>query len=256
LCVEMFSDLAICNDPERFLCYICKEGDSLVPTIPGLFLQTQLWDMVMGHATPLTFVVFVILLLFSVFSWTIIFAKWGSFRRARKADARFLRAFRKANALDAVMLASEQFRPSPLVAVFDFGYEEVARQVKSRGTINNKIALERTLQLGTSEEVAKLERNMSWLATTASVSPFIGLFGTVIGIIRAFDQLGQQGSSSLRAVGPGISEALIATALGLAAAIPAAIFFNYFGHKIKEMGTRMDDFSLEFLNMTERTYGE
>jgi biopolymer transport protein TolQ len=185
----MFSDLAICNDPERFLCYICKEGDSLVPTIPGLFLQTQLWDMVMGHATPLTFVVFVILLLFSVFSWTIIFAKWGSFRRARKADARFLRAFRKANALDAVMLASEQFRPSPLVAVFDFGYEEVARQVKSRGTINNKIALERTLQLGTSEEVAKLERNMSWLATTASVSPFIGLFGTVIGIIRAFDQL-------------------------------------------------------------------
>jgi len=228
----------------------------LVPTIPGLFLQTQLWDMVMGHGTPLTFAVFLILLIFSVFSWTIIFAKWGAFRRARKADARFLRAFRKANALDAVMVASEQFRPSPLVAVFDFGYEEVARQVKSRGTINNKIALERTLQLGTSEEVAKLERNMSWLATTASVSPFIGLFGTVIGIIRAFDQLGQQGSSSLRAVGPGISEALIATALVLAAAIPAAIFFNYFGHKIKEMGARMDDFSLEFLNMTERTYGE
>ena len=226
------------------------------PTIPGLFLQTSLWDMVLGHATPLTFAVFLILLIFSVFSWTIIFAKWGAFRRARQSDARFLRAFRKANALEAVMVASEQFRPSPLVAVFDFGYEEVARQVKSRGTINNKIALERTLQLGTSEEIAKLERNMSWLATTASVSPFIGLFGTVIGIIRAFDQLGQQGSSSLRAVGPGISEALIATALGLAAAIPAAIFFNYFGHKIKEMGARMDDFSLEFLNMTERTYGE
>ncbi len=228
----------------------------MVPTIPGLFLQTSLWEMVVGRATPLTFAVFLILLLFSVFSWTIIFAKWGAFRRARQADARFLRAFRKANALDAVMVASEQFRPSPLVAVFDFGYEEVARQVKSRGTINNKIALERTLQLGTSEEIAKLERNMSWLATTASVSPFIGLFGTVIGIIRAFDQLGQQGSSSLRAVGPGISEALIATALGLAAAIPAAIFYNYFGHRIKEMGARMDDFSLEFLNMTERTYGE
>ncbi len=226
------------------------------PTILALFLQTSVWEMVVGRATPLTFAVFLILLLFSVFSWTIIFAKWGSFRRARRADARFLRAFRKANALDAVMVASEQFRPSPLVAVFDFGYEEVARQVKSRGTINNKIALERTLQLGTSEEITKLERNMGWLATTASVSPFIGLFGTVIGIIRAFDQLGQQGSSSLRAVGPGISEALIATALGLAAAIPAAIFYNYFGHRIKEMGSRMDDFSLEFLNMTERTYGE
>jgi biopolymer transport protein TolQ len=210
----------------------------------------------LGKATPVTFAVLLILLLFSILSWTIIFAKWSTFRRARTADARFLRAFRKANALDAVMVASEQFRPSPLVAVFDFGYEEVARQVKSRGSIKNKIALERTLQLGTSEEITKLERNMSLLATTASVSPFIGLFGTVLGIIHAFDQLGQQGSSSLRAVGPGISEALITTAMGLFAAIPAAIFFNIFGHRIKEMGSRMEDFALEFLNMTERTYGE
>ena len=227
----------------------------MVPTIPGLLLQTTLWDMA-SKATPLTFAVLLILLLFSIFSWTIIFAKWSTFRRARIADARFLRAFRKASVLDAVMVASEQFRPSPLVAVFDFGYEEVARQVKSRGTVKNKVALERTLQLGTSEELTKLERSMSWLATTASVSPFIGLFGTVLGIIRAFDQLGQQGSSSLRAVGPGISEALIATAMGLLAAIPAAIAFNVFGHRIKEMGSRMDDFALEFLNMTERTYGE
>jgi biopolymer transport protein TolQ len=154
------------------------------------------------------------------------------------------------------MVVSEQFRPSPMVAVFDFGYEEVSRQVKSRGTVNNKVSLERTLQLGTSEELAKLERNMGWLATTASVSPFIGLFGTVLGIIRSFEQLGQQGSSSLRAVGPGISDALIATAVGLFAAIPAAIFYNHFGHVIKEIGARMDDFALEFLNMTERTYGE
>ena len=227
----------------------------MVPIIPGLLLQTPLWEM-LGKATPVTFAVLLILLLFSILSWTIIFAKWSTFRRARTADARFLRAFRKANALDAVMVASEQFRPSPLVAVFDFGYEEVARQVKSRGSIKNKIALERTLQLGTSEEITKLERNMSLLATTASVSPFIGLFGTVLGIIHAFDQLGQQGSSSLRAVGPGISEALITTAMGLFAAIPAAIFFNIFGHRIKEMGSRMEDFALEFLNMTERTYGE
>ena len=218
-------------------------------------LQVNLWDMV-GQATPLTVGVLLILLVLSIFSWTIIFSKWSTFRRARRADARFLRAFRKANALDAVMVASEQFRPSPLVALFDFGYDEVARQMKSRGTINNKVALERTLQLGTSEELAKLERNMSWLATTASVSPFIGLFGTVLGIIRSFQQLGQMGSSSLRAVGPGISEALIATAVGLLAAIPAAIAYNQFGHAIKEIGARMDDFTLEFLNMTERTYGE
>lgn len=223
--------------------------------IPALLLQENIWQMV-GHSTPLTLAVLAILLIFSIFSWTIIFSKWSTFRRARRADTRFLRAFRKSQALDAVMVVSEQFRPAPLVAVFDFGYEEVARQVKSRGTVSNKIALERTLQLGTSEELAKLERNMGWLATTASVSPFIGLFGTVLGIIRSFEQLGQMGSSSLRAVGPGISEALIATAVGLAAAIPAAIFYNHFGHIIKEIGARMDDFSLEFLNMTERTYGE
>lgn len=222
---------------------------------PGLFLQVNLWEMV-GQSTPLTFAVLLILLIFSIFSWTIIFSKWNALRRARRTDARFLRAFRKANGLDAVMVASEQYRPSPLVALFDFGYDEVARQVKARGTVNNKIALERTLQLGTSEELAKLERNMSWLATTASVSPFIGLFGTVLGIIRSFQQLGSQGSSSLRAVGPGISEALIATAFGLLAAIPAAIAYNQFGHAIKEIGARLDDFGLEFLNMTERTYGE
>jgi biopolymer transport protein TolQ len=227
----------------------------LVPAIPGLLLQVTLWEMV-GRATPLSFAILVVLLIFSIFSWTIIFAKWGAFRGARRANARFLRAFRKANGLDAVMVASEQFRPAPLVALFDFGYEEVTRQVKSRGTVNNSVALERTLQLGTSEELTKLERNMGWLATTASVSPFIGLLGTVLGIIRSFEQLGAQGSSSLRAVGPGISEALIATAVGLFAAIPAAVAYNYFGHVIKEMGARMDDFTLEFLNLTERTYGE
>jgi biopolymer transport protein TolQ len=227
----------------------------LVPAIPGLFLQVTLWEMI-GRGTPLTFAVLLILLIFSIFSWTIIFAKWGTFRGARRANARFLRAFRKANGLDAVMVASEQFRPAPLVALFDFGYDEVTRQVKSRGTVNNTVALERTLQLGTSEELTKLERNMGWLATTASVSPFIGLLGTVLGIIRSFEQLGSQGSSSLRAVGPGISEALIATAVGLFAAIPAAVAYNYFGHVIKEMGARMDDFTLEFLNLTERTYGE
>ena len=223
--------------------------------ITALVLQVNLWDMV-SRSTPLNIAVLLILLGFSIFSWTIIFAKWSTFRRARHADKRFLRAFRKANALDAVMVASEQFRPAPLVAVFDFGYEEVDRQVKSRGRVINKVSLERSLQLGTSEELAKLERNMGWLATTASVSPFIGLFGTVLGIIRSFQELGQQGSSSLRAVGPGISEALIATAVGLAAAIPAAIFYNHFGNIIKEIGVRMDDFSLEFLNLTERSYGE
>lgn len=154
------------------------------------------------------------------------------------------------------MAASEQFRPSPLVAVFDYGYEEVSRQVKARGGLANHDAISRSLQLGTNEQLSRLERNLNWLATTASVSPFIGLFGTVLGIIRAFQNLGTAGSTSLRAVGPGISEALIATAVGLFAAIPAAIFYNHFGHLLKEMGDRMDDFSLEFLNLIERNFGE
>ena len=228
----------------------------MIFTSPAAILfQMNIWEMV-SQGGPLTLGVLAILICFSVFSWAIIFSKWRIFRDAKNADSRFLRAFRKSTGLDAVMVASEQFRPAPLVAVFDFGYEEVVRQVKGKGQINNKVALERSLQLGISEELAKLERNMSWLATTASVSPFIGLFGTVLGIISAFEHLGQAGSASLRAVGPGISEALIATAVGLFAAIPAAIAYNHFGHTIREMGARMDDFSLEFLNMAERSFGD
>jgi biopolymer transport protein TolQ len=139
------------------------------------------------------------------------------------------------------------------VAVFDFGYSEVTRQMKSRGSVTNPLALERSLQLATSEEITRLERNMGLLATTATVSPFIGLFGTVWGIIDAFQQLGTAGAASLRAVAPGISEALITTALGLAAAIPAAVFYNWYGTSIKEFGARMEDFQLEFLNLTERS---
>src|ERR1043165_4899124 len=153
----------------------------MFPALSALLLQLNFSDL-MSRSGVLTFVVLGLLVVFSVYSWTIIFSKLGLFRRARAADRRFLRAFRKANGLEAVMVASEQYRPAPLVAIFDFGYEESARQVKARGSISNKIALERSLQLGISEEITKLERNMNWLATTASVSPFIGLLGTVIGI--------------------------------------------------------------------------
>jgi biopolymer transport protein TolQ len=219
----------------------------------AFLLQVSVWELI-STTNPVSKVVLVLLLIFSIFSWGIIFSKWNLFRGARRASGQFLRAFRKATGLDAVALASEQFRNSPLVSVFEFGYTEITRQVKARGTVSNKLALERTLQLAISEEVAKLERNMNWLATAATVSPFVGLFGTVFGIISAFQALGVAGSASLRAVAPGIADALVATAMGLGAAIPAAIFYNYFGHVIREFGARMEDFSMEFMNLTERSY--
>jgi len=221
----------------------------------AFWFQVNVFELV-RRANAVTMVVLAILLVFSVYSWAIIYLKWNVFRQARGANSQFLGAFRKANGLGAMAAAALQFQRAPLRAVFDFGFEEVERQVKSRGTLNNKLALERSLQLGISEELAKLERSMNWLATTASVSPFIGLFGTVLGIIDSFQALGQAGSASLRAVAPGISEALVATAMGLAAAIPAAIFYNHYGHVIREMGARMEDFSLEFMNLAERSFEE
>jgi len=213
-----------------------------------------LWDIIQ-NLRPIPLAIIVILVLFSLISWTIVFSKSSVFSRARRSNRNFLRAFRKAANLQAVAVASEQFGLAPLVAVFDFGYGEIERQIKQRGALVNKVAVERSLQLGISEEVTKLEMNMSWLATVASVSPFIGLFGTVWGIIDAFEGLGNAGSASLRAVAPGISEALITTAVGLAAAIPAAIFYNVFGTRIKELGTRMEDFAIEFQNFAERDFG-
>ncbi len=219
----------------------------------GLLAQVNFWELV-NTKEPIPIAVMGLLVMFSLLSWTVIFSKWALFRRARSGNQRFLRAFRKADRLDALAAASEQFPAAPLVTVFDFGYKEVARQMARHGKIRNPVAVERTLQLGISEQVAQLERSMNWLATAATVSPFVGLFGTVFGIIQAFQALGLTGSTSMRSVGPGIANSLFATALGLFAAIPAAIFYNYFGNTIKEIGARMEDFSLEFLNVAERSW--
>jgi biopolymer transport protein TolQ len=228
----------------------------LASPFAALFLvQTEIWELII-QGSPLANGVLAILVIFSVYSWTIIFAKWSSFGAAKKRDSKFLRAFRKANGLEAVMVASEQFRPAPLVSIFDQGYEEVSRQVKTRGAPANREAISRSLQIGTNQQLSHLEQNLGWLATTASVSPFIGLFGTVLGIIRAFQNLSGGGSASLSSVGPGIAEALVATAAGLFAAIPAAMAYNHFGHILKQIGTQMDDFSLEFLNLIERSFGD
>jgi biopolymer transport protein TolQ len=229
-----------------------------VASLPVAFLllqQFNFWDLV-DPRKPIPFAVLLVLVLASVISWGIVFRKWSQMKRARDTNRQFLRAFRKAEGFEPIAVASEQFRGSPACGVFDYGYAEVVRQAKLRRTVYNKASLERCLQIGVSEEMSRLEDGTPWLATIAAVTPFIGLFGTVWGIIDAFRALTLSGAASLRAVGPGIADALVATAMGLFAAIPAAIFYNYFGHQLKEISTRLEDFALEFLNLTERTFSE
>src|SRR5215475_16040981 len=177
---------------------------------------------------PVAQVVLAILLIFSIMSWAIILSKWASLRRARSQSGRFLRAFRRAQRLQDVAAVSDQFKPSPLVPVFENAYDEYRRQ--GEANIN---AVQRAAQIASSEELSRLERRLPLLATTGAVTPFIGLFGTVWGIIDAFHGLGTAGAANLRAVAPGISEALITTAAGLFAAIPAVIAYNLIGASIR-----------------------
>lgn len=214
-----------------------------IPVV-GSFIGGEIVDLI-KQSGPVAKVVLLILLFFSVVSWAIILSKWASLRRARTQSGRFLRAFRKAQRLQDMMAVSDQFKPSPLVPVFENGFQEFRRG-------QNIASVQRATQIASSEELTRLERRLPWLATTGAVTPFIGLFGTVWGIIDAFQGLGNAGAATLRAVAPGISEALITTAAGLFAAIPAVIFYNFFTHDMREFGARMDDFSLELVNVLER----
>src|ERR1700758_3936401 len=201
--------------------------------------------------------VLLLLLMFSVLSWAIILSKWSLLRRARVQSGRFVRAFRKAQRLQDVAAVAEQFRPSPLIGVFEGGFDEYRRQGGvSTGMIRSPLAIQRAMQIAASEEMTRLERNLPWLAITGAVTPFVGLFGTVWGIIDAFHGLGTAGAATLRAVAPGISEALITTAAGLAAAIPAVIAYNLIGASIKELAARCDDFALEFMNAVEHNQSQ
>lgn len=218
-------------------------------------VSSGLLDMV-WMAGPFAKLVLLVLLGFSVLSWAIAFSKYGLLQDANRKDSSFLKAFRRVAKMSEMNAAAEQYRPAPLVTVFEFGYEELARQVNKYGALRNSEMLERVMTLAASEETSRLQQNMGWLATTASATPFIGLFGTVWGVLDAFRGLGEAGGATLRAVAPGIAEALIATAFGLFAAIPALIFYNVFSQRIREIRTRMEDFGLEFYNLAERDYGE
>jgi len=203
------------------------------------------------NSGPLARTVLGILLVGSLFSWAIILGKWASFRRARTQSRRFLRAFRKANRLQEIATVSEQFKPSPLVNVFDEIYETYRRQTGGYGPPRNITALERAGQTAASESLTSMEQRLTWLASIGAISPFVGLFGTIMGIVDAFYGLGTEGTATLRAVAPGVSEALITTAAGLLVAIPAVIAYNQFTARCRDFAARMDDFARELLNSME-----
>jgi biopolymer transport protein TolQ len=220
------------------------------------------------QASPIVQMVMLLLLLFSVISWGIILYKLWAFRSIEKHTGTFLEVFRKSAKFSEVQAVCPSLALSPLVGMFQAGYAELTAQLRQasqaapaspgtpapRPTLKSITAVDRALLRASSIEVNKLEKRVTFLATTASISPFIGLFGTVWGIMTAFMNIGAQGSTDLAVVSGPIAEALIATALGLFAAIPAVYFYNHFTAKVKSYASEMDDFALEFLNISERNF--
>jgi biopolymer transport protein TolQ len=216
-----------------------------------------------GRAGPMAGFVLGTLAFFSIVSWAVMLWKLVHFRRAKRQSRAFLEKFRNSKRFSEVSSAVAKVASSPLVGVFQAGYAEIDSQIRSLGEesspsgrfrIRSLAGVERTLHRAVVSETHLLARGTQFLATTAAATPFIGLFGTVWGIMRAFEDIGRTGSTSLVAVAPGISEALINTAAGLAAAIPALVGYNYFGGEIRRLRSRMDDFALEFLNLAERNF--
>jgi biopolymer transport protein TolQ len=248
----------------------------LLPT-PGFALALQLEGSaaparetlgiidLIAEGSPVSWAVLTILLIFSVVSWAVVLFKAMAFRRIEHQSRTFLDVFRRSSKFSEVQAVCKSLDGSPLVGMFQAGYAELNLQLRQappdspsgapgRPTLKSLAAVDRALLRASSVEVNKLEKRVPFLATTASITPFIGLFGTVWGIMTSFSSIGQQGSTDLAVVAPGIAEALIATALGLFAAIPAVYFYNHFSTKVKLYASEMDDFALEFLNIAERNF--
>jgi biopolymer transport protein TolQ len=237
----------------------------VLSTLPLLAQTTAFSGGVAGllaHVGWVARAVLLVLLLFSLVSWAIIIYKGAALHRAYVHSQTFLQIFRKSSKFSEVNAVCLQLRASPLVGVFQAGYVEVNQQVRGaapgasapRPTVRSLESLSRSLVRAATVESTRLERRLSFLATTASVCPFVGLFGTVWGIMTAFGDIGRMGSANLAVVAPGISEALVTTAMGLLAAIPAAVFFNFFSSRVKVLSAMTDDFALEFLNIVERNF--
>lgn len=222
------------------------------------------------YSGPVVKVVLIILLFFSILSWAIIFSKLRLIKRADKESRLFLRIFWEGKQLSSIFGESKKLRYSPTAEVFRAGYVEMNKLSKAKPNpdssreVSDPTALSielsgvgnvsRAMRQAATSELTKLERALGFLATTGSTTPFIGLFGTVWGIMDAFRGIGMRGSATLAVVAPGISEALIATAAGLAAAIPAVVAYNYYINRIRVLSSEMENFSAEFLNIVERHF--
>ena len=218
----------------------------------------NLWEVVL-HSGMVAKVVLLVLGVFSVVSWVVIFQKAALLSRSRGVTERFRQVFRRATDWRELKASSSDYSASPLLGLFTAGYSEVTYQLRpvqpgTRAQIKSMEAVERCLQRASVVEMGRMESYLGILATIAAVSPFIGLFGTVWGIIDAFRGIGATGNASLATVAPGISEALVATAIGLVAAIPALMAYNFFQGQLKHWQTELDDFSLEFISLSERNF--
>ena len=217
-------------------------------------------------AGPIAKVVLSVLAIFSIICWALIVEKWWEFRRIRRDSARFIRVFRDARRFSVVYTAAKKYRESPLAQAYLAAGQELASMLGSAEIIDRVLeeseeglgperldAINRAMRRAISAEIARMERYLPFLATTASSAPFIGLFGTVWGIMTSFQNIGAQGSANLAVVAPGISEALIATAAGLGAAIPAVMGYNFFVNRVKYWAVEMEGFALELLNVFARS---
>lgn len=220
----------------------------------------SLWEVV-THSGPVVFGILLLLILFSVASWAIIALKAIQLQKATTTSAAFLDAFWQSGRMDAIYSKLDQFDPSPLASVFRSGFKELQRVMPRAGEereggdmLGGAENVERAMRRTSGAQLTELEALVPMLATTGSTAPFIGLLGTVLGIMKAFQQIGNVGVASLATVAPGISEALIATAAGLFAAIPAVIAFNFFNARIRVLGSEMEMFSADFMNIVRRHF--
>lgn len=244
---------------------------ALLEQAQGGAVPTGNYVGLIARSSPVSKIVLLVLAVFSIVSWSIILYKLIVFRRAERQTTQFLDVFRRSNKFSEVQAVCRSLAESPLVGLFQSGYAELTAQLRQtapaevaspsnprtpvvRPTLKSLTAVDRALMRAAVVEINKLERRIPFLATTASLTPFVGLLGTVLGIMSAFEGIGQTGSTNLGVVAPGIAEALVATAAGLFAAIPAVYFYNHLTNKVKIYASEMDDFAMEFLNISERNF--